>query len=412
MKTAFNSIALALACLAGASPALAQQGETVRIAFIDPLSGAFASSGINLLKSWQYVAERSSGANNPAGVKFEVTGFDNKGSPQESLSALKAAIDQGFRYVTQGQGSGAALAILEAVAKHNERNPGKELIYLSYAAKDPTLTNEKCSYWHFRLDADTSMRMEAVTSFMKDQPGAKKVYLINQKYAHGEQTARYFKEAIARKRPDIQIVGDDYVPLGQTKDFSPFAAKIKQSGADTIVSSNWGSDLTLLVKALSEAGMKTAMYTNDAIVSGTPTALAGSGDSDVYVVTTGHPNMTGDIGDTVSGFKKKFNDDYYYFTTYDGLKLLGQAMANAKSTNPVPVAAALEGLSIKSYAGDITMRKQDHQLQQTMFITRWQKTDKANAYSVENTGYTFAPVKQIEASQASTPTTCQMKRPA
>ncbi|WP_369631407.1 MULTISPECIES: ABC transporter substrate-binding protein [unclassified Variovorax] len=154
------------------------------------------------------------------------------------------------------------------------------------------------------------------------------------------------------------------------------------------------------------------MYTNDAMVSGTPTALASSDNSDVFAVTTGHPNMTGDIGDTVNGFKKKFNDDYYYFTTYDGLKLLGQAMANAQSTNPVAVAAALEGLSIKSYSGEITMRKSDHQLQQAIFITRWQKADKKNAYSVENTGYTFAPVKRIEAYQASTPTICKMKRPS
>ena len=155
--------------------------------------------GQNQLKSWQFAAEKLSGKN-PAGVKFEVVGFDNKGSPQESLNTLKAAIDQGFRYVTQGNGSGAAAAILDAVAKHNERNPGKEIVYL-YAAVDPSLTNEKCDFWHFRLDADTSMKMEALTSFMKDQKNISKVYLINQNYAHGHQVAKYFKDAIARKRP-------------------------------------------------------------------------------------------------------------------------------------------------------------------------------------------------------------------
>ena len=204
------SIHVVAACVLSvcAGSALAQKGETVRIAFMDPLSGPFASTGQNQLKSWQFVAERYSGARNPAGVKFEVVGFDNKGSPQESLNTLKAAIDQGFRYVTQGNGSGAALAISDAVAKHNERNPGKELIYLNYAAVDPALTNEKCDYWHFRLDADTTMKMEALTAFMKDQPKVKKVFLINQNYSHGQQVSRYFKEDIARKRPDIQIVGD------------------------------------------------------------------------------------------------------------------------------------------------------------------------------------------------------------
>ncbi len=391
-------------------PALA--GQTVRIAFMDPLSGPFASTGQNQLKSWQFVAERISGAKNPAGVKFEVVGFDNKGSPQESLNTLKAAIDQGFRYVTQGNGSGAALAILDAVAKHNERNPGKELVYLNYAAVDPALTNEKCDYWHFRLDADTTMKMEALTSFMKDQPKVKKVYLINQNYSHGQQVSRYFKEGMTRKRPDVQIVGDDLHPIGQVKDFAPYVAKIKASGADTIVTGNWSADLTLLVKAMHDSGLKLPMYTYYAGVTGTPTVLAAGGDSEVYAIAYGHSNHAGEIGTLGADFKKKFNDDFYTFAIYNGINLMGAAMQKAGSADPVKVAAALEGLSFKSFAGEVQMRKSDHQLQQSMFITKWQKADKKYPYSVENTGYTFVPIKQMDPYVASTPTSCQMKRPA
>jgi branched-chain amino acid transport system substrate-binding protein len=403
-------IVAATVALACTGAAFAQKGETVKIAFIDPLSGPFANVGQNQLKSWQFVAERMNGAKNPAGVKFEVVGFDNKGSPQESLNSIKAAIDQGFRYVTQGNGSGAALAISDAVSKHNERNPGKELIYLNYAAVDPALTNEKCSYWHFRLDADTTMKMEALTTFMKDQPKVKKVFLLNQNYSHGQQVSRYFKEDITLKRPDIQIVGDDLHPIGQVKDFSPYVAKIKQSGADTIVTGNWGADLTLFVKALNDAGLKLPMYTYYAGVTGTPTVLAAGGDSEVYVIAYGHANHTGELGAMGAEYKKKFNDDYYTYATYNGINLLGAAMAKAKSTDPVKVAAALEGLSVKSFAGEVQMRKSDHQLQQTMFITKWQKADKKNPYSVENTGYTFAPIKAMDPYVASTPTSCQMKR--
>ncbi|WP_296447470.1 branched-chain amino acid ABC transporter substrate-binding protein [Rhodoferax sp. UBA5149] len=404
----FVAASVAVLCVGGA---FAQSGETVKIAFIDPLSGPFANVGQNQLKSWQFAAEHFAGKKNPAGVKFEVTGFDNKGSPQESLNSLKAAIDQGFRYVTQGNGSGAAMAISDAVTKFNERNPGKEVLYLNYAAVDPALTNEKCEYWHFRLDADTTMKMEALTTFMKDQPSVKKVYLLNQNYSHGQQVSKYFKEDIARKRPDVKIVGDDLHPIGQVKDFAPYVAKIKQSGADAIVTGNWGADLTLLVKALNDAGLKIPMYTYYAGVTGTPTALAAGGDSEVYVIAYGHSNQPGEIGKMETEFKKKFNDDYYTFATYNGIELMGAAIAKAKSIDPVKVAAALEGLTVKSFAGEVTMRKSDHQLQQTMFVTKWQKVDKKNPYSVENTGYTFAPVKQMDPYVASTPTSCQMKRP-
>jgi branched-chain amino acid transport system substrate-binding protein len=417
MKFALKVVA-ASALAAACGGALAQKGETVKIAFMDPLSGPFANVGQNQLRSWQSVAERLN-KTNPAGVKFEIVGFDNKGTPQESLNTLKAAIDQGFRFVTQGNGSGAAWAILDAVNKHNDRNPGKEIVYINYAAVDPALTNapEKegapgCSFWHFRLDADTSMKMEALTSFMKDQPKIKKVYLINQNYAHGQQVSRYFKDAMKRKRTDVEIVGDELHPLGQVKDFAPYVAKIKASGADTIVTGNWGTDMTLLVKAMNDSGMKTPLYAYYAGVSGTPTALAAGKVLEVYGVAYAHSNMTGEVRQIADDYKKKFNDDYYTLATYNGIQLLAGAMAKAKSTDPVKVARAMEDLTVKSFAGEVKMRASDHQLQQTMFISKWQKIDAKNNYNVENTGYTFVPIKQMDPYVSSTPTSCQMKRPS
>jgi branched-chain amino acid transport system substrate-binding protein len=404
-----NLRALPLALALGAA-ALAAQAETVKIAFMDPLSGPFANVGQNQLKSWQFIADYFN-KKDPKAPQFEIVSFDNKGSPQESLNTLKAAVDQGIRYVTQGNGSGAAAAILDAVQKHNERNPGKEVVYLNYAAVDPALTNEKCSYWHFRLDADTTMKMEALTSFMKDQPDIKKVYIIGQNYSHGQQVAKYFKEYIARKRPDIQIVGDDLHPIGQIKDFAPYVAKIKASGADSVLTGNWGTDLTLLVKAANEAGLNANFYTYYAVVSGTPTALASGTTGKVRVVAYSHNNLPGLPKQLQDDFKKKFNDDWYTAATYNGLAMLSDAFKKAKSTDPVKVAAVMDGMRFDGFVGEVEMRKSDHQLQQPLYISEWAKADAKHPYSVENTGFNFREVKAIPAYVASTPTSCQMKRP-
>jgi branched-chain amino acid transport system substrate-binding protein len=413
MKFTRRSFALSAVAAAAftSTLAFAQAGQTVKLAFMDPLSGPFANVGQNQLKSWQFSAEYFN-KKNPAGVKFEIVAFDNKGSPQESLNTLKAAIDQGIRYVVQGNGSGAAAAISDAVLKHNERNPGKEVVYFNYAAVDPALTNEKCNYWHFRLDADTSMKMEALTSFMKDQPSVKKVYLINQDYAHGHQVSKYFKEGMKRKRPDIEIVGDDLHPIAQVKDFAPYVAKIKASGADSVVTGNWGTDMTLLVKAAKEAGLNAAFYTYYAGVSGTPTALAAGVGGPVRVVAYGYNGMPGIGTQLENEFKKKFNDDWYTLATYNGLAMLADAMAKAKSTDPVKVAAALEGLRFQGVQGDLEMRKADHQLQQPLYITEWRKATPKSPYSVENTGFNFQEVKSFPSYVSSTPTSCQMKRPS
>jgi branched-chain amino acid transport system substrate-binding protein len=410
MHIRFSPLACAAALVLAAPLVMAQKGETVKIGWVDPLSGLMAPVGQNQLKSYQFIAEHFN-KGNAAGVKFEIVPIDNKLSPQESTNAIKSLIDQGVRYVVQGNGSGAALAIIDAVSKHNERNPGKELLYINYAAVDPDLTNSKCNYWHFRLDADTSMKMEALTSFVKEQPDIKKIYLINQNYSHGQQVSKFAKEIMARKRPDVQFVGDDLHPLASVRDFAPYIAKIKSSGADTVLTGNWGSDLTLLIKAANDAGLNVKFLTYYATVTGTPTALGPGAEDRVYQVGYGQSNMPGEIGKLVDAFKAKFNDDYYTLATYHTFAMLSNAMAKAKSSDPVKVAQAMEGLRFNSFNGEVEMRKTDHQLQQGLYISVWKKATPKLPYSVENTGYNFQTVKYYEPYVASTPTTCQMKRP-
>lgn len=403
-------VAAAMAVMMGSGVALAQQGETVKLAMIEGLSGPMGNVGTNQLKTLQYLAGQLNAEENPAGVKFEVIAMDSKSSPQEAINLLRSAIDQGVQYVIQGNGSNVGIPLSEAVAKHNSRNPGSEVVYFNYAAVDPDLTNDKCSYWHFRFDADTSIKMKALSNFMKDQP-VSKYYLNNQNYSHGHQVAEYFKKYFSQAKPDAEAVGEDYVALGQVKDFAPYVAKIKDSGADTVVTGSWGQDYTLLVKAMNDAGLDLPIYSYYAVVSGTPTALAQGDHANVYQVAAfGHSNMKGRIGELMQGFKEKYDDDLYTTPIYSILVGVSHAMAKAGSTDPVKVAAALEGLEFEGIDGPVVMRADDHQLQQPVWISRWQKVDDEYTYSVEDTGYTFAPVKRIDAETASTPTTCKMQR--
>ncbi|HPL78651.1 MAG: branched-chain amino acid ABC transporter substrate-binding protein [Comamonadaceae bacterium] len=411
MKFAMKAVAVGV-MLAGVSVAFAQKGEVVKMVRIDPLTGLLGPVGVSQAKGYQFFAEKFSGAGNPAGVKFEVTPIDNKLSPAESLNALKAAIDGGARYIIQGNGSSVALALSDAVAKHNERNPGKEVLYLNDSAVDPDLTNSKCNYWHFRFDADTTMKMEAMSSFISEQKDVKKVYLLNQNYSHGVQVAKYAKETLARKRPDIQIVGEDLHPLAQTRDFAPYIAKIKASGADTVITGNWGSDLSLLIKAANEGGYNGKFFTYYAGVTGTPTALGTNGAGRVYQIAYNHYNMGGQMQKWQDEFKKKYNDDFYTGSTIRIFETLGAAMAKAKSTDPVKVAAALEGIRVQSINGEVEMRKTDHQLQQPLYMTVWDKASAKYPYSPENTGMTLVPLKEYPNYVSSTPTSCQMKRPS
>src|SRR3989338_2084945 len=213
----------------GAAAALLSLGahaQTIKVAYIDPLSGPFAQTGEQGLAEFRFAVDY---INKRGGVlggrKLEVIGFDNKVSPQESLNQLKRVIDQDIRFITQGNSSAVAGALIEAVNRHNERNPGKEILYLHYAAVDPASTTEQCSFWHFRFDANADMKMESLTTWMAGNKNIKKVYLLNQDYSFGHAVRKAAREMLARKRPDIQIVGDDLHPLGKGRGFRPLRAK-------------------------------------------------------------------------------------------------------------------------------------------------------------------------------------------
>ncbi|MFC7517995.1 branched-chain amino acid ABC transporter substrate-binding protein [Herbaspirillum sp. GCM10030257] len=403
-------VVLCATALSGASLALA---DTVKIAYIDPLSGSFATTGQNVLKSWQMVAEIANRDKWAGDHTFEVVGFDNKASPQETLVMLKTAIDQGYRYVAQGFGSGAGLALIDAINKHNERNPGKEVIYLNTSAGDPDMTNSKCSFWHFRLDAHSDMRMEALSSFIAEDKSIKKVYVINPNYAFGQQVSRAAKETIKRKRPDIEIVGDDLHPFGQVKDFTPYISKIAASGADAVVTGNAGSDLALLIKASKEGNLNAAFFTYFASSPGTPAALGSAGAGRVKSLPYWHPNNETFAGkEIVEAFKKKYNDDFFSSATYAGIALLAKGIKATNSPDPVKLAFAMEDMKVQSLNGEVEMRKQDHQLLQPLYMVTWTKVNGQDVkYDHENTGYGWKTDARMDSRVSALPSSCQMKRP-
>lgn len=394
-----------LLAAAGRKPA---DTAPVRMAFIDPLSGPSADIGRNSLRSWQFMA-RHLPARTAARVRFLVAGFDNKGSPQESINALKAAIDQGFRYIIQGNGSGVATALSAAIGRHNARFPDRAVLLINYAAMDPALTAERCSYWHFRIDADTAMKMRALTRFMAAQPGLERVYLINQNYAHGQQFARYFLQESKALPRAPQVVGDElHVPFA-IEDFSEHVRRIRASGAQAVVTGNWGGDLRHLLKAMQAEALWLPVFAYYPALVGTPTVLAASGERlPVYQVAANHGEPSGEVDALARGFRQAYGEDLVVMAAYDGVRMLLHAMGQVGSGDPAAVAGRLEGMIFPGFDGPVSMRAADHQLQKGIYISRWRKVAGDGA---EGTGYAFVPVQHLPAASVAPEPRCQMDRP-
>ena len=412
MELRLKQAAVAASLLLGMSAAHAQ----LKIAYIDPLSGAFANVGEQGLKHFQAMADEINAKGGMNGQKVEVLGFDNKVSSQEALNQLNRAIDQGIRYITQGNGSSVAGALIEAVNRHNERNPGKEILYLNYAAVDPAFTNDKCSFWHFRFDANSDMKMESLTTWMAQNKKIKKVYLINQDYSFGHAVKKAAREMLAKKRPDIEIVGDDLHPLGKVTDFAPYVAKMKQAGTDTVITGNWGQDMALLIKAAKDAGLTADFYTYYAGGLGALPAMGESAVGHVKQVTEWHKNVPSSLEKWTQDFEHKQKIDFYYFRVRTAMLMLAEAAKKAKSNEPKAVAYALEGMSFDTPTGKVEMRKQDHQLIQPLYLsTVYKQASKGGPkevkYDIENTGLGFKTDAKLEAATSAQASSCNMTRP-
>ena len=407
-KRSRKPVWLVLAGLLVAVPAAAE----LKIAYIDPLSGGAASAGINAQKHFTYLVDRANAAGGFNDQKLELLSYDNKVDPQESLIALKKALDEGARYVFQGNGSSVALAITDAVLKYNERNPGKEVLYFNYAAVDPVLTNDKCNFWHFRFDADADMKMAALTDALVKQPEIKNIYLINQDYSFGKAVAAAARKMLAEKRPDIKIVGDELHPLQKVQDFSPYVAKIKASGANAVITGNWSNDMLLLIKAGKDAGLRVNWYTYYGGALGSPSAIGKDGVGIVKQISEYHNNALPELDPDVAAFKKRFtgkDDEFGYYRLKTTFDLFAAATSKAKSNDPVKVAKALEGLKINTTVGEVEMRADNHQILQPMFVSTLSDNVK---FDVEKTGLGFKTDAKFNARDLALPTTCKMQRPS
>ena len=333
------TIPFALGALALSLSALA--ADPIKIAVIDPLSGPFANVGEAMVRHVQMAADLINARGGALGSKFEVVAFDSKSNPQEAQLALKQAVDQGIRYINQTNGSNVAAALIEAVNKHNERNPDKTVLFMNTGAVDPALTNDKCSFWHFRFDADADMKMAALTDVIAQNKNIKKIYLINQDYAFGQAVSKAGQAMVSKKRPDIEITGNELHPLGKVKDFAPYIAKIKATGADSIITGNWGNDMTLLIKAARDADYKPDFYTYYAGGLGTPPALGDAGIGHLKQVTQWHANIGNEkVASGRQAYEKKFpeaKEDLFFTTHRIALQMLAKAMEQAKSADPAKV---------------------------------------------------------------------------
>ena len=418
---------LALSCLLffcfsvnAQSASSPSQLPPIQLALIEGMSGPFANTGEAVLRNLVWAVERVNargGVSTQEGKRRLVLNrYDSKGQSEEALTSLRSAIDAGAQFVFQGNSSANAAALIDAIQKHNEREPTRRVLFLNYAAVDPSLTQDKCSFWHFRFDAHADMRMVALMQVLKQDSKLKSVYLIGQDYSFGQSVLREAKLQLEKLRPDIQIAGEELHPLGRVRDFLPYATKIKASGAQAVITGNWGNDLSLLVKAAKDVGYEGKFYTFYGNALGAPAAMGEAGVGRVLAVAEWMPNVPGaESVKFYQSFKQRFPkpaEDYLHLRMQLMMEALAQSIEKAGSSEPLAVALQLENAEVSMAGQRGKMRSTDHQFQQPMVVAMMAKQGGSDVpFDVEGSGYGFKVVRQFKAQELELPSACKMNRP-
>lgn len=405
----------------GLSFSVQAQKAPIQLALIEGMSGPFANTGEAVLRNLVWAVERVNargGVTTADGKRLLVLNrYDSKGQNEEALTSLRAAIDAGAQYIFQGNSSANASVLIDAIQKHNERELQKRVLFLNYSAVDPALTQERCNFWHFRFDAHADMRMTALMQVLKQDAKLKSVYLIGQDYSFGQAVLKEAKQQLNQLRPDIQVAGEELHPIGRVKDFLPYAAKIKASGAQAVITGNWGNDLTLLIKAAKEAGFEGKFYTFYGNALGAPAAIGDAGVGKVLAVAEWMPNVPGaESVKFYQAFKQRFDkpaEDYVHLRMQLMIEALVQSIEKAGVSEPLAVALQLEKADVSLGGQRGKMRALDHQFQQPLVVSMMAKQGGPDVpFDVEGSGYGFKVVKQFKAAEVELPSSCKMNRPA
>lgn len=389
--------------------------DPVRIAFIDPQSGTFAATGetayLQLKFSADYFYNEHGGI--LGGRPIEVIALDNKSSVADSLQQLRRAISQGIQIVYSGNGSAVASALNSAIERHNRRNPEQRVIFMNYAAVDPILTGADCSFWHFRFDAASDTKMDVMTSHIATNPDIHKVYVIGQDYSFGKAVGDAAVSMLTAKRADIEIVGNELHPIGQVKDFTPYVTKIVASGADAIITGNWGGDMVALARAITDAGLEVPIYTFYAAYDGITATLGQSGKNLIHLVHNdfANPVTSQERIDFNRAFKARYpHKDATQPRLAISLKMLVNAMEETGGTDPYQLALAMEDMRVTNMIGEeVWMRADDHQSFQPLYVSV--HTDENIVFDGDNSGFGLMTKFRVPAQDTISDSSCNMIRP-
>ncbi len=356
--------------LLGGIPSAAAAADTIKIGYLEAKSGVFESVGRFFQAGFQFAVDEQNEKGGLFGKKIEVVVEDSEFKGDVANRKAKKLIMEDKVDILASGGSSAVAVVMNKVA------PTYKTLYLNHGGMTDDIQGREFSRYGFRIVPNMYNHYAALALFMATRP-YRRFYIIGPDYLAAYSASKAFKEQIKIHVPDAKIVGEDYHPLGTTRDFGPYITKIIAAKADAVVVESFGPDLINMIKQSRSMGLKAPFPFLSHVLEPYPMYELKDDGVGLHVAAGYSVRVsTPENKELIRKYHERHKEDKDFQTWWPvglqgagviGWKMTFAAIEKAGSLDPEKVIEAFEGFQYKSAVGLWTMRKCDHQVLVPMY---------------------------------------------
>lgn len=340
--------------------------EPIRIGVVTPLSGTYAGIGQQVRWGLELAVKEVNEAGGINNRKVELIFEDEEANPSVAVQKAEKLFQVNkVDFLTGTVNSGSTLAVGQLA----ERAGKLIATTVSYA---DSITGNRCSPNVFRVNARAGQQSAALAAWLAKEKPKATVYFLGPDYEMGRSTVAAFKSNV--ERVGGNPVGEVFAPL-DTKDYTQYFGQLRAARAQVLYTSVAGNDTVRLFTQLQEFGLLknlTVLGASGTVSEQNIKAIGKAAEGFVtgigYSPEVQTPVNTKFVAAFEAAFKTK--PDLFGADSYGLIYAYKAAVEKAGSTDTDKVRAALRGLKWQTPQGEKTIRAEDHQAVQPMYVVK------------------------------------------
>jgi branched-chain amino acid transport system substrate-binding protein len=349
----------------GAPAIIKASDDTIRVGHISPRSGFLGTLGDYGFRGVNLAVEELNAAGGILGREVDLFSEDSVGSAGAPPKAQKLIEKRKVHFLVGEISSGSGGGVMATANR-------LKTMYMQTGCNSDALRGEKCNKYSFHVEAGNTMYTKTIGNWQNraGNVNGKNFYMLTADYAFGHDLARVSTRFLTENGGNVMA---NELVATNTPDYSPYILKVKAAKPDFVYINSAGADQTTFLKQYKEYGL-------DYAISGGVMDTAGFWAAGIESITGYWQSLWYHGMDTPSSkaFAKAFTEKYkkppenQAWGDYIGVKIMAEAMEEAKSVDPAKIIPLLEsGMEfdiLKPRKGHFG--KWDHSLLQQMFVVK------------------------------------------